>query len=98
MYKVFYLDEVENDIITAKQWYAEQQEGLDARFSVAIKETLSNLLKMPSVFAVKYRNVRIAHTKIFPYNIHYYIDETKMQVVIIGIVHNKRNDALFLNR
>jgi hypothetical protein len=53
---------------------------------------------MPSAFAVRYKNVRIAHTKIFPYNIHYYIDEIKVQVVIIGIVHNKRNDALFLKR
>jgi len=56
MYKVLYLDEVEND------------------------------------------NIRIAHTKVFPYNIHFYIDETKAQVVIIGIIHNKRNNALFLDR
>jgi hypothetical protein len=42
--------------------------------------------------------VRIAHTKIFPYNIHFYIDEAKKQIVIIGIVHNKRGDAIFLDR
>ena len=98
MYKVLYLDEVENDIVVAKQWYAEQQKGLDERFSAAVKETLSNILKMPSAYAVKYRNIRIAHTKVFPYNVHFYIEETKAQVVIIGIVHNKRNNALFLDR
>jgi hypothetical protein len=27
MYKALYLDDVRNDILTAKQWYAEQQEG-----------------------------------------------------------------------
>jgi hypothetical protein len=26
------------------------------------------------------------------------IDETKAQVVIIGIIHNKRDNALFLDR
>jgi mRNA-degrading endonuclease RelE of RelBE toxin-antitoxin system len=98
MYKVLYLDEVENDIIAAKQWYAEQQKDLEIRFSFAVKEALSTILKMPSAFAVRYKNVRIVHTKIFPYNIHYYIDETKAQVVIIGVVHNRRNDALFLDR
>ena len=98
MYDVFYFDEVENDIATAKQWYAEQQEGLDVRFSVSVKETLSSILKMPSAYAVRYRNVRIAHTKVFPYNVHFYIDEAKAQVVIIGIVHNKRKNALFLER
>ena len=98
MYKVFYLDEVENDIDVAKQWYAEQQKDLDVRFAAAVKETLSNILKMPSAYAVRYRNIRIAHTKIFPYNVHFYIDENKALVVIIGIVHNRRNDALFLKR
>jgi len=98
MYNVLYLDEVENDITEAKQWYAEQQKDLDVQFATVIKETLSNILKMPSAYAVRYRNVRIAHTKIFPYNVHFYIDEVKSQVVIIGIIHNKRNNALFLNR
>jgi len=98
MYKVYYLDEVENDISIAKQWYAEQQEGLDKRFISAVKEALSSIVKIPSAFAVRYKNVRIAHTKTFPYNIHFFIDEMKARVVIIGIVHNKRNDALFLER
>ena len=98
MYKIFYLDEVENDIAVAKQWYAEQQKDLDVRFAAAVKETLSTILEMPTAYAVRYRNIRIAHTKVFPYNIHFYIDETQTQVVIIGIVHNKRNNALFLDR
>jgi hypothetical protein len=68
------------------------------RFVTAVKEALSNILKMPSVYVVRYRNIRIAHTQIFPYNIHFYIDETQSQIVIIGIVHNKRNNALFLDR
>jgi len=98
MYKAYYLDEVENDILAAKQWYAELQVGLDIKFTSSVKEAILNILKMPSAFAVRYKNVRIAHTKIFPYNIHYYIDEMKVQVVVIGIVHNRRNDALFLQR
>ena len=98
MYRFFYLDEVQNDIIAAKQWYAQQQKGLDTRFAASVKEALSDILKMPLAYSVRYRNVRIAHTKIFPYNIHFYIDEVQAMIVIIGIVHNKRRDALFLDR
>jgi len=87
MYQELYLVEVEEDILEAKRWYAEQRTGLDARFTAAVKETVTNILKMPSSYAVRYRNVRIAHTKVFPYNIHFYIDEEKSQVVIIGIIH-----------
>jgi len=98
MYQVLYLDEVENDMTIAKQWYAEKQNGLDIRFDAAIKEVLSIIIKMPSTYAVRYKNVRIANTKKFPYNIHFYLDETLEQVVIIGIVHNRREDALYLDR
>jgi plasmid stabilization system protein ParE len=98
MYTALYLDEVRDDILKAKQWYAEQQNSLDIHFISAIREAVANIIKMPSAYAVRYKNVRIAHTKIFPYHIHFFIDETKKQVVIIGIVHNKRNDALLLKR
>ncbi|MDR0692252.1 MAG: type II toxin-antitoxin system RelE/ParE family toxin [Prevotellaceae bacterium] len=98
MYTAFYLDVVREDILDARQWYAEQQKDLDAYFVSAIKEAVANIIKMPSAYAVRYKNVRIAHTKIFPYNIHFFIDETKEQIVITGIIHNKRKDALFLER
>ena len=98
MYKAIYLVEVENDIIVAKQWYAQQQNNLDVRFSAALEATLLNILEMPFMYAIKYRNIRIAKTKTFPYNIHFCINEAKKQVAIIGIVHNKRNNALFLDR
>lgn len=44
MYSVFYLDEVRKDILDAKQWYTEQQKGLDAYFVSAIKEAIANAL------------------------------------------------------
>lgn len=68
--------------------------GLGTRFVSAVKETAANIIKMPSAYAVKYKNVRIAHVKTFPYNIHFFIDEATQQIVIISIIHNKRSDAL----
>jgi len=47
----------------AKQWYAKQQEGLDERFVSAVKESVANIIKMPSAYVPRYKNVRIAHTK-----------------------------------
>ncbi|GHT64794.1 hypothetical protein AGMMS50239_23160 [Bacteroidia bacterium] len=98
MYKAFYLNEVREDIKNAKQWYREQQEDLEEKFILSLKVTISNILKMPSAYAIRYKKVRIAHTKIFPYNIHFYIDDEKNQIIITGIIHNKRRDALRLDR
>jgi mRNA-degrading endonuclease RelE of RelBE toxin-antitoxin system len=98
MYIVFYLDETREDILQAKQWYAGQQDDLDTHFVLVIKEAVAAIVKMPSAYAIRYKNVRIAHVKVFPYNIHFFIDEAKKIVVITGIVHNKKKDALFLKR
>lgn len=98
MYTALYFDEVKNDISTAKAWYKEQQSGLDEKFELSLRVAIANILKMPSAYAVRYKNVRIAHTKIFPYNVHFYIDDEKEQIVVIGIVHNKRINAIFLDR
>jgi hypothetical protein len=98
MYEVFYLDEVLNDIRNTKQWYNEQQEGLGDKFVLSVIDTVSNIIKMPSAYAIQYKNIRVAHTKIYPYNVHFYMDETKMQVVITGIIHNRRKNALFISR
>jgi hypothetical protein len=98
MYTALYLDDVRNDILNAKQWYAKQQDGLGERFVLFVKEAVTSILKMPSAFAIRYRNVRIAHTKKFPYNIHFFIDEEKKQIIFIGVIHQKRKDALSLDR
>ena len=98
MYTLFYLDAVRDDILNAKQWCAEQQKGLDEKFVSAIKDAVANIIKMPAAYAVRYKNVRIAHTKVFPYNIHFFIDEEKEQIILTGVVHQKREDALFIDR
>ncbi len=98
MYTAKDFDEALTDIQDAKLWYKEQQDGLEERFAFAIEETILKVLKMPSAYAVRYRNIRIAHPKIFPFNVHFYIDENENCIVFTGIVHNKRKDGLKLDR
>lgn len=98
MYEAKYLDEVFKDVDIAKKWYKEQQEGLEVRFANEIETAILKILKMPTSYSIRYKNVRIAHPKIFPYNIHFYIDVNSKMVNIIGIVFNKRQNALKLDR
>lgn len=53
---------------------------------------------MPTAFNIRYKNVRIAYPKTFPYNIHFYINDNDKTVVFIGIVFNKRKEALKIKR
>jgi mRNA-degrading endonuclease RelE of RelBE toxin-antitoxin system len=98
MYNSQYFDEVFTDIQEAKIWYKEQKEGLEVEFAFTIEKAIEQILKMPSAYSTRYKNVRIAHPKIFPYNIHFYIDETTKTVVFTAVIHNKRNPKLAISR
>jgi hypothetical protein len=93
-YKVLYFDEVKQDIKDAKDWYRSQLRGLEKRFAEDIKTAILRLRERPDVHAIRYKNIRIAHPDVFPYSIHFYIEENSNTVVITAIIHNRR-DPLF---
>jgi mRNA-degrading endonuclease RelE of RelBE toxin-antitoxin system len=98
MYNAHYFDEVFIDIQEAKIWYKQQKEGLEVEFAFAIEKAIQKVLKMPSAYSPRYKKVRIAHPKTFPYNIHFYIDEATQTVVFTAIVHNKRHPKFAMKR
>ena len=97
-YLLQYFDEALTDIQEAKIWYKEQREGLEEDFSAIIEQTIERIVKMPTVYAVRYKSIRIAHPKRFPYNVHFYIDKSQATVVITAIVHNRRNPVIARQR
>ena len=90
-YSLFYFSDVSLDAKEAKFWYKSHQLGLEKRFADTIKSCILKVQENPFNYAVHYRNVRIAHPKVFPYSVHFYIDEQSKQIVIVAIIHNKRN-------
>lgn len=90
-WKLAYDDAVKLDVRDAKDWYRKKQKGLEKRFADDVKSCISRLQKKPYHYEVKYRHVREAFCSIFPYAIHFYIDEAVGQLVIIAIVHQHRD-------
>jgi hypothetical protein len=90
-YQLSYFEEAKKDIIEAKKWYYNVRRGLEERFAADVKTTISRLKANPHIHAVRYKQYRIANTDIFPYSIHFYIDEPLKRVVVVGIVHCRRN-------
>lgn len=97
-YQLQYFDDALTDIQDAKVWYKEQREGLEVEFSIIIKQTIERILRMSIVYAVRYKSIGIAHSKRFPYNIHFYIEKSHSTVVITAIVHNHGNPIIARNR
>ena len=97
-YSLVYFDEARQDIKEAKEWYKKQSHGLEMRYAASVKSIILYIRQHPYAFAIRHKNIRIAHPKIFPYGIHYYIDESTRSIVIVAIIHNKRNPETTDNR
>jgi len=92
---ILYFDEVKTDIAEAKDWYKNQKPGLEKDFAREVKRSILRLQKNPIGYEVKYKSVRTAFTDVFPYAVHFYIDEPGEQLVIIAVVHQSRNPAVY---
>lgn len=96
-YKTIIQLEAAQDFKEAKLWYKRTKvNGLSQRFTDAVKTNITNLQKYPNAYAIRYNNIRIAHTEKFPYAIHFFIDNDL--IVIIAIIYSGRNPKITLDR
>ncbi len=92
------LPEARFDIIETIAWYNEQQAGLGKRFRNALSETIALIREQPMLFAERYRSVRIAPLKKFPYLVYYLFDEPQQRIVVIAVLHGGRNPEAWKER
>ena len=97
-YTLQLFDDVIQDVAIAKEWYKEQKQGLEEDFANAIENTLALVLKNPKAYTVRYKKIRIVHPKKFPYNIHFFIDDQEMSVIITAIIHSSRHPKIAKKR
>ncbi len=97
-YTFRYYKLTEINIIDSINWYKNQKLGLQKRFSAQIKSNIKNILENPFLFQIKHTKIRVSYLKIFPFGIQYYINEEKNEIVIVAILHTKRNQNVVIDR
>jgi ParE toxin of type II toxin-antitoxin system, parDE len=97
-YTVFNHKEVKNDVLAAKDWYKSQQKGLEKRFANEVKNTLNYLIKNPLLFQVKYKNIRTAYTEVFPFGLHYHLNQDSKTITVLGVFHTSISPSKWLKR
>jgi hypothetical protein len=81
----------------ARDWYQQLQvAGLGNRFAKSIKDTIGRIQTNPYAFAIRYKDVRIAHAENFPYALHFYLHDDV--VVITAIIFQGRDPLIAKNR
>ena len=81
-------DEAKLTIKEVLEYYATISISIKDRFEVELTKSIEILFKNPLHHQVRYRKVRIAFTEVFPYGIHYIVENEYLYV--LKILHTKR--------
>jgi plasmid stabilization system protein ParE len=95
MYRAVILPAANIDIQEAALWYNDQQQGLGRRFIRLVRTKVSKILRDPQLYVVRYSDIRTALLDVFPFMIHFSIEEKTKTVLIIAVLHTSRNPALW---
>lgn len=98
MYKSIILPLAKEDIREAAKWYNKKSQGLGKRFTAEIREKVRFIKQNPIASNIRYDNVRAAVLNIFPYMVHYTVDEANKTVVVSAVFHTSRNPELWKTR
>jgi plasmid stabilization system protein ParE len=93
MYRAEILSLAKRDIQDAASWYNDQQQGLGNRFMKFVRVKISKILLNPKAYQVRYSNVHTVVLDVFPFMVHFRINEESKTIIIIAVLHTSRNPA-----
>lgn len=91
MYKAILLPPTKEDIKEAAIWYDNRQKGLGRRFTAQVREKVRYICQHPQAAPIRYDAIRTAVLDIFPFMIHYTLDEQQQIAIITGVFHTSRD-------
>ncbi len=93
---VWFLDDAEDDIAVAFEWYESKRVGLGVEFIRALDNTLVALLEFPESCPVVYRNTRRRLMGRFPFEVLYRVEDGLL--VVAACIHAARDPKVVLRR
>lgn len=98
MYQSIVLPLAKKDIREAALWYNQRGKGLGKKFTSEVREKVGFIRQNPKAFNLRFDGVRTAVLSIFPYMVHYTIDETNKMVIVSAVFHTSRDPELWKTR
>jgi plasmid stabilization system protein ParE len=96
MLPVVFRPEAAVDVIEARQWYDNQQEGLGDDFGNALVDVVERLQAMPLMYVIVVESVHRAKLRRFPYLLYYRVLEN--QIEVLAVLHSSRDPRLWRQR
>ncbi|MCC5916974.1 MAG: type II toxin-antitoxin system RelE/ParE family toxin [Cryomorphaceae bacterium] len=91
MYKAIILPLAKEDIIEAAHYYNEKQKGLGKRFTREVRSKIEYICTNPKSVAVRYDKTRCALLDVFPFMVHFSMDEKQKMIIVSAVFHTSLN-------
>ena len=91
MYTATLLAKAKTDIRKAAEWYEDKQKELGKRFTTQVREKVLFIRQFPKASAIRYDEVRTCVLDVFPFMIHYTLEEAEERVIITGVFHTSQS-------
>lgn len=91
MYKAVILPFAKDDIKRIVKWYNKKQKGLGKRFTTEVRKTIKYIKRNPENIVTRYRNYKTAIVKVFPYMVHFIVNEDKKEITIHAVFAMKQS-------
>lgn len=98
MYKTLILPLAKDDIRDAARWYNKQSPGLGKRFTAEVRESVRYIKQNPTACTIRYDQVRTAVLRVFPFMLHYTVNEDSKTVIISAVLHTSRDPKVWVKR
>jgi len=98
MYISIILPLAKEDVREAAKWYNKRQEGLGKRFTAEVREKVHFIRQNPNASNVRYDGVRTAVLNVFPFMVHFTIDEKNKAIIVSAVLHTSRDPELWKSR
>ncbi|TKG92987.1 type II toxin-antitoxin system RelE/ParE family toxin [Puteibacter caeruleilacunae] len=98
MYKIRILPAAQQDIRTAAQWYNKRQKGLGKRFTTEVRNKVYFIQQFPNASNIRYNRIRTAVLNVFPFMIHYVVNDADQAIIITAVLHTSRSPKVWMQR
>jgi len=95
-YKLITSPETERDIDKAVEWYADIEALVAKRFISELRAVRKYIHKNLEKIQIRYKSIRVAFLKKFPYGLHYTF--SKNTVTIVALFHTSNNPQKWQER
>jgi plasmid stabilization system protein ParE len=98
MYKAVILPLAKQDIKNAAAWYESMQKDLGKRFVKDVRRKVLFVCHQPGATAVRYDETRCATLEVFPFMIHFTVDDALKLIIVSAVFHTSLNPDRWAQR